>query len=208
MAGKIDLLEDCTLRLFSNEIDIAAFDCTDEDLNEFFKVDSLLFQTQLIGKSYAFTLDSSPRNILCAFTVSNDALRVIDLPNARKRKAKKDIPHAKSFPSYPAVKVGRLGVDINYRKKGFGLGSQMMNFIKGWFADPENKTGCRFITVDAYNNEEALEYYKRNSFVFLFPNEVDEVEYVNKDRDAHHQLKPEDLKTRTMHFDLMGLLTS
>lgn len=84
----------------------------------------------------------------------------------------------------------------------------MMNFIKGWFADPENKTGCRFITVDAYNNEEALEYYKRNSFVFLFPNEVDEVEYVNKDRDAHHQLKPEDLKTRTMHFDLMGLLTS
>ncbi len=45
------------------------------------------------------------------FTVSNDSLKADDLPNSRKKKANKDIPRNKQRKSYPAVLIGRLGVD-------------------------------------------------------------------------------------------------
>lgn len=49
-----------------------------------------------------------------------------------------------------------------------------MSFIKIWFTD-DNKTGCRFIIVDAYNNEETIHFYQKNNFAFLLKNdELDE----------------------------------
>lgn len=46
-----------------------------------------------------------------------------------------------------------------------------MDFIKDYFID-NNKTGCRFITVDAYLN--AISFYEKNDFVPLLPNDNDE----------------------------------
>ena len=40
-----------------------------------------------------------------------------------------------------------------------------MSFIKDWFRHEDNKTGCRFIVVDAYNEEKVLRYYEKNGFV-------------------------------------------
>ncbi len=200
---QIDLLLDCTLNQFSDASRIDLFDCGDADLNEFFQIDALPHQKALIGKSYYFTLDegNNPTPI-CAFTVSNDALRVVDLPNARKKKAAKNIPGPKRhYPSYPAVKIGRLGVHEDY--KGAGIGWQLMKFIKGWFADAENKTGCRFVVVDAYNNEGSIGYYERNGFKFLFHTIVSELKYVNKDRlEGKEKIT---LDTRIMYFDLLPL---
>ncbi|VAW70858.1 hypothetical protein MNBD_GAMMA10-395, partial [hydrothermal vent metagenome] len=48
----------------------------------------------------------------------------------------------------------------------------------------DNKTGCRFIVVDAYNKPEVIRFYKRNGFDFL-----------------HNGDKKED--TRIMIFDLI-----
>jgi hypothetical protein len=42
-----------------------------------------------------------------------------------------------------------------------------MDFIKSWFIDKANKTGCRFIIVDSYNDTLPLKYYKRNGFIEL-----------------------------------------
>ena len=84
--------------------------------------------------------------------------------------------------SYPAVLIGRLGVNINFRKiKGEEktIGDQLMDFIKSWFIDKANKTGCRFIVVDSYNNPATLKYYKRNGFTELFSTENQEREYTN-----------------------------
>jgi ribosomal protein S18 acetylase RimI-like enzyme len=64
----------------------------------------------------------------------------------------------------PAVKIGRLGVHTKYQKSG--IGTQLLDTIKFLFID-NNKTGCRYITVDAYNNEKTIPFYRKNGFNFL-----------------------------------------
>lgn len=103
--------------------------------------------------------------------------------------------------SYPAVLIGRLGVNKNFRKiegEEKSIGDQVMDFIKSWFIDKSNKTGCRFIIVDSYNNEAPLRYYNRNGFIELFSTEKQEKEYTNLPEDR-------DLATRLLYFDLIIL---
>jgi GNAT superfamily N-acetyltransferase len=172
------------------------FDCGHPDLNDFFSNDCIAYSKELLGKSYCFRLDSDLSVIACAFTVSNDSIKVNSLPNSRKKKLVKSIPRPKQFRSYPAVLIGRLGVNQNY--KGVGIGRELMNFIKSWFIDSNNKTGCRFIVVDAYNEKTPIKYYKQNDFEFLFSTEEQEKEYMGL-------LDDDQLKTRLMYFDLIVL---
>ena len=104
------------------------FDCGHSDLNEFFSTDCIAYSKELIGKSYCFKLDEHPLVIVCAFTVSNDSINVNSLPNSRKKKLVKAIPRQKHFSSYPAVLIGRLCVNQNF--KGIGIGKELMDFIK------------------------------------------------------------------------------
>lgn len=75
------------------------------------------------------------------------------------------------------------------------LRRQLMAFIKDWFRHEDNKTGCRFIVVDAYNEEKILRYYERNGFVPLYKTDVIEKQYYDIPQD-------EPLKTRLLYFDL------
>ena len=180
------------------------FDCGNNDLNDFFRNDSLNYHSELLGKSYCFTLDESPQIIVCAFTISNDSIKTFLLPNARKKKVIKNIPREKAMKSYPAVLIGRLGVNKNYRfVKGETerTGKQLMNFIKSWFIDGANKTGCRFIVVDSYNDAGPIKYYSENNFVALFSSDNQEKEYTGIPLEAI-------LPTRLMYFDLIVLKTS
>ena len=174
------------------------FDCGHSDLNEFFSTDCIAYSKELIGKSYCFKLDENPLVIVCAFTVSNDSIKVNSLPNSRKKKLVKSIPRQKHFSSYPAVLIGRLGVNQSF--KGIGIGKELMDFIKSWFIDTNNKTGCRFLVVDAYNEPIALKYYSNNGFEFLFSNEDQEKKYMGISADKQ-------LITRLMYFDLIVLFT-
>jgi len=98
--------------------------------------------------------------------------------------------------TYPAVLIGCLGVNIMFRGEQFKVGSQLMTFIKNWFRDAENKTGCRFIIVDAYNEPAVLDYYtKRNGFKYLHNIEDDEKSFYGIPED-------ESLRTRMLFFDL------
>ncbi len=197
------LLDKCTLKVFNNSLlDFCLpFDCGNDDLNEFFAKDIINYSAQLLGKSYCFTLDDDPRIIICAFTISNDSIKTINLPNGRKKKLTKVIPRDKQMRSYPAVLIGRLGVNKFYRKDLVGnqrVAYQLMDFIKSWFVDEKNKTGCRFIVVDAYNESYVINYYEKNGFLMLFGSETQEKEYY--ELDAHDLLS-----TRLMYFDLILL---
>ena len=55
--------------------------------------------------------------------------------------------------------------------KGLSVGSFLLDFIKRYFI-ADNKTGCRFITVDAY--AAAIPFYFRNGFVPLNEDDIDE----------------------------------
>jgi hypothetical protein len=197
------LLDKCTLQVFNTDISdfCEPFDCGNDDLNDFFLNDALNYQSQLLGKTYCFTLDENPKEIVCAFTISNDSIKTTFLPNARKQKVNKKIPSEKRMRTYPAVLIGRLGVNKKYRtlrNEEDRTGKQLMDFIKSWFIDGANKTGCRFIVVDSYNTESPLKYYTRNGFEKLFNTEEQEKEFTGLDKEAI-------LKTRLMYFDLIVL---
>jgi len=197
------LLNKCTLKIYDREVinSCQPFDCGNSDLNDFFCNDALNYYAELLGKTYCFTLDENPEIIICAFTISNDSIKTFNLPNARKKKVNKDIPRQKQMKSYPAVLIGRLGVHKNYRlvnDETDRTGKQLMNFIKSWFIDGANKTGCRFIVVDSYNEIKPLKYYSNNEFIPLFSNEEQEKEYTGIDSDAK-------LETRLFYFDLIIL---
>lgn len=74
-----------------------------------------------------------------------------------------------------------------------------MDFIKAWFTEPRNKTGCRYLVVDAYNTEVPISYYKKNGFEFMFSTEAQEREYRYIEND-------EPLKTRLMFYDLIRII--
>jgi hypothetical protein len=170
-------------------------------LNDFFANDVIDYSNELLGKSYCFILDRDPTVIVCAFTVSNDSIKTTSLPNSRKKRLIKWIPHQKQMRSYPAVLIGRLGVHKDYRSitgEDQRTGKQLMDFIKAWFIDSKNKTGCRFIVVDSYNESNPLKYYSDNGFLFLFSSEEQEKEYSELPLTAK-------LRTRLMYFDLIIL---
>lgn len=192
------LLEKCTFQPYIESIltNCEPFDCEDLDLNDFFKNDVINYTNQLLGKSYCFTLDENPSIIVCAFTVSNDSIKTSSLPNNRKKKVIKEIPRQKQMKSYPTVLIRRLGVNKDFRKQRIGI--QLMNFIKSWFVDKNNKTGCRFIIVDSYNKERPLKYYVENGFIELFSTEDQEKEFTGLGEN-------DELLTRLMYFDLIYL---
>ena len=73
-----------------------------------------------------------------------------------------------------------------------------MQSIKSWFVDEYNKTGCRYLVVDAYNEEIPIRYYRNNGFDFMFSTEEQEKQYRNISGDSP-------LNTRLMFFDLMQI---
>ena len=192
------LLDKCKFVSFDKSLieKSSFFDCGHDDLNEFFKNDAILYSNQLLGKSYAFVLEEDDSVVVCAFTVSNDSIKVDVIPNSRRKKVNGGIPHKKQMRRYPAVLIGRLGVHKNFRR--CNIGAELMDFIKYWFVDPNNKTGCRFIVVDSYNENAPLSYYTRNEFEFLFSTESQESEHLGMSTD-------ERLETRLMYFDLIKL---
>jgi GNAT superfamily N-acetyltransferase len=194
------LEKDFLFRRYNKELagKLPVFDCGDEDLNAFFQEDAFNYDAQLLGRSYCF-LSALEGDIAAVFTLSNSAIRVAELPNNAKRRLVKLIPWVKQGRNYPAVLIGRLGVSRKYRNQK--IGSQIIDFIKAWFLSDHNKTGCRFIVVDAYNKEDVLHFYSNdnNKFSFLFKEESQEKLYNSIPAD-------ENLKTRQMYFDLATLL--
>ena len=188
------LLDQCTV--FSHNGESFKFSCGDKDLDNFFLHDAVKYERQLLGKTYLFRLDNNNSVIVCAFTLSNSSIDSRNLPNNRKKKLTENIPHEKSLSSYPATLVGRLGVDMEFGGKG--IGTELVSFIKQWMLDPANKTACRYLTVDAYNNETTLKFYGANGFKTIFSSEAQEKEYVGLPLDK-------ELKTRLMYFDLILL---
>lgn len=174
------------------------FSCThDKDIENFFKNEFEDYESQLLGKSYGFVKPEPSPELVAAFTVSNSMLPVLNFPKPIKNRINRQIPNPKRNSQYPAVLVGQLAVFDAFA--GNRIGDEVLSFIKGWFIDPLNKTGCRYIIVDAANNEKVLDFYKRNGFKFIFDNIADEIEYMKLD------LEPEYKRTRLMYFDLIVL---
>lgn len=167
---------------------IKPFDCGDEDLNDFFLHDAKSYQEQLLAVTYYVDDDEK---CLLYFSLSNDKVSALENNNNFWRKVKALFPHSKHRKDYPSVKIGRLGINKVYQNTGAHLGSIVLDYIKNWMID-NNKTGCRFITVDAYRS--AVPFYEKNGFRFMGKAEQDRYEKGKTN-------------TIAMYFDLKTLLS-
>jgi predicted GNAT family N-acyltransferase len=173
-------LQDLSFIRLADGKERAKFDCGDEDLNDFIHNDAWNYQKQLLTVTWLF--EDIQENIIAFFSVSNDSLK--DQDYEKWNNLSRKISNRKRRKDYPSVKIGRLGVSME--AKGQNIGSQIMLFIKSWFCY-ENKTGCRFLLVDAYNKPEVLRFYEKNEFILL--TEKDSIK-----------------KTRLMYFDLIRMM--
>ena len=174
-------MAELTIRRLSADDERPYFDCGDTDLNEFFAKDSIENTRELMSVTYVVEDNDM---LLAFFSLSNDAIKktdVVDKPILKK--LLKAIPQRKRYSTFPAAKICRLAT--NAVCQGNGTGSDILDYLKYWFTNG-NKTGCRFIIVDAYNNPKTINFYQKNGFNFL----------LKSDENEH---------TRLMFFDLASI---
>ena len=174
------------------------FSCGESDLDEFFAKDCLVNQSRLLGKTYLFCLKDQPETIVTAFSLSNDSIRLTNrITDEYKEQFLDDTDlHDKSLKRFPAVLIGRLGTNKDFAGQGYG--TAIMDFIKVLFRT-NNRTGCRFLIVDALNRTETLHYYEKNDFHYLIADERLEAKYMGI---GVGRLP---LNTRLMYFDLLKI---
>ncbi len=130
------------LEKVSPAFDLSDIDCGDDDLNDYFRNDALLFREELLSQTYVFH-EEGKSIVSAVIDFCNDALPRERMTGGQRRK----ISHRKrGFQTFPAVKITRLVAD--------------------------NRTGCRFITVDAYRN--AVGFYERNDFARMLTEESED----------------------------------
>jgi GNAT superfamily N-acetyltransferase len=188
-----NLNKNCVRVSVEQGIQLSEFCCGDDDLDDFFKNDAYLYSKQLLGKTYYFVTIQDP-TIVAAFTVANDSIKAALISKSLRNKVQRNIPNSKRTRNYPAILIARLGV--SKKMKGKHIGGQVVDYIKTWFSDIENKSGCRFVVVDAYNKPEILKFYESNGFKFLYSSEEEERETFMINPSEH-------LRSRMMYYDLI-----
>ena len=175
--------ERCLVRRLNIGDSISAFDCNDEDLNDFILNEACLYRNALLSVTYVVE-DKTTHDILAYFSLANDKISISDFESKTEfnRFRKHKFVNEKRLRSYPAIKIGRLV--ISQKAQHQSIGTYLLEFIEDYFII-DNKSGCRFVTVDAY--VDAIPFYIKNNYQFL-----------NND--------DEDKRTRVMYFDLASLL--
>ena len=172
----------------------------DKQIDKFFHEEFSDYEYQLLGKSYCF-VTSDENKIVAAFTVANSSVKVDDMPKSKRNKLNRKIPFSKQRSQYPAVLLAQLAVFDGF--EGLNIGKEILDFVKSWFIDPLNKTGCRYLIVDAVNSPKVLQFYLNNGFDFIFASDEEEMEYVS--RNVKVDVGEVFRETRLMIFDLMAL---
>lgn len=156
------LFNEFKLIRLSSDTDILPFNCGNTDLNGFLFDDAKNHSNQLLATTFIIQSD---KETVAYFNYLNDKISHTEIGNKETflERISSLLPKGKDgYTSYPAVKIGRLAVSENFKGKGYGR--DILNFTKALFVD-NNRTGCKFITVDAYR--ESLDFYIKNGFKYL-----------------------------------------
>jgi GNAT superfamily N-acetyltransferase len=130
------------------------FDCGDDDLNEFIREDAIDHIKGKVAVTYLATYNERPLGYFCismfAIKPEEEAMEILN-------------EKGKRYNLFPALIIGRLGVDKTYERSG--VGTEMIKTTFGLALELSEKVGCRFIVVDAYNK--AVSFYEKNGFRVL-----------------------------------------
>lgn len=132
------------------------FDCGEGDLNDFLLQDAMQYLKGLLAVTYVVEDEDST---MAFFSLSNDRISLAESDKATWRRIRSSFPHRKHRSDYPAVKIGRLGVNVHAQYRH--IGTDILDFVKQTFIT-QNRTGCCFVTVDALRS--AVPFYAANGF--------------------------------------------
>ena len=192
----------------TRDTELKPFDCGNSDLTDYFFNSAKKDMEKLLTVVYFH--EEEGKTVLF-FTLSNDKISEIEVKNGEPvysksffRRIKDKFGRAKHRRDYPAVKIGRFGVNKDFRGKGEHWGSDTLAFIKDWMVT-DNKTGCCFITVDAYAT--AVEFYLKNEFLFMGEKEKSGYEkWLKENPDYKNKEISGDVPTFAMYFNLLSLI--
>jgi GNAT superfamily N-acetyltransferase len=148
------------------DTELEPFDCGDVDLNSFLLEDAKNYYEDFLGVTYFAEYNQKLVAYYCLF---NDKI-VFDFSGKddplrsqwKSFNKKNKIHFKKQRKTYPAVKIGRLAVNSDF--KGNSIGSYILEIVTTMITSTRD-IGCRFITVDAY--KDAFGFYLKNGFEFL-----------------------------------------
>lgn len=135
--------------------DTTRFDCDDPDLNEFLTVDARRYQEYCLSQT---RLAFAGGTLVGYITLLSDS---IILKSSEKRRL---FDFHQSVFTFPALKIGRLGVTREFQRAG--VGRSLLQYAVGvvFRMNKELNVGCRFVTVDAY--PQSIAWYQRHGFTF------------------------------------------
>ena len=130
--------------------DLANFNCDDKEMNRFLNEEA--FEDQGCGLNTTMLLYYKGK-LSCFCSICADSLKLTE----EERKEIQD----ELYSTVPAVKIARLGRDVDFR--GYEFGKRMIKYVilKALEID-EDLCGVRMITLDAYPHR--VEYYKNLGF--------------------------------------------
>ena len=117
--------------------DLSAFDCSFEDemgLNEFIHDEALQFQNEKMGITYLFFYG----NIIVGFaTLAMSQLEI--------KETKIKLPFKTTITDYPALMIGRLATDNNFR--GRHVGESICLWCVSKVKQLSNEVGCKLVII-------------------------------------------------------------
>lgn len=163
------------------------FDCGDVDLNSFLFEKSKNYSNELLAKTY---LLENKIDTIAFFCISNDSLKVETENFISKSAIKKFLSITVSHPkrhlqNFPAIKIGRLGVNKDFH--GSGIGKVLVNYIIDYSIEQNKQCACKFLIVDAY--DKSVGFYENIGFSYL-------------------SIKDRNSDTRQMYLDLTPLINA
>ena len=70
------------------------FSCEDSDLDEFFAKDAFLYETELLGKTYAWINIADPTKILGLVTLANDSVKALFIAKSARNRIQRSVANA------------------------------------------------------------------------------------------------------------------
>jgi hypothetical protein len=140
--------------------DLHVFNCSIDEYNVYLQEEAVQAQEDMIAVTYLL-YDKETKTIAAYMSLIADAIKL----NQNEREL-----HGLNYPfkTMPAVKIAKLAVDSEAKKKYTGIGTQMVNVAAAIATQTyHDRFACRFLTVDAdiEHDKGVLEFYNKNGFV-------------------------------------------
>jgi GNAT superfamily N-acetyltransferase len=168
---------------------IEGFECDIKELTNFLQEDALKQMKEAVNRTFLW-MSRKDQKLIAYVTICSDA---INLDSGQKEEM---LFRGIRYKSLPAMKICRMGVRKDLMRRG--LGTKMIAFAINRALKIHQEAACRYITLDAKNDEKIPEhskpihFYKSMEFKELKRRKKDNVVHMYKDLYAlmEPRLKP------------------